>query len=646
MRLLRIAVGLVATLGLAARAGIGPAAAQEQPAQIMKVSDLRPGMRGHGLSALEGTAVHRFDVEVLGVLRGWSPQGQVVLIRMSSPLLDQTGTVAGMSGSPVYVEGRLLGAVAYGFWWCKIPLAGVTPIEEMLVARDIDLAPAAPGAGSRKAQHRDALRAKSAALWDDLKRGHRLGRDAIGQALSEMTVPPAMRESHRWGWEDMPEAVRALLPGPQAATMVPLPVPLAVGGISSDHYRAMAPLLRTAGFFPVQAAAAAPGQPGGPRVEPGASVGAVLIAGDMDVSAMGTLTMVEGERVLAFGHPLLGSGDTDLPLAVGTAQAVVPSMLHSFRLSSADRIVGRLTQDRDSALVGRLGEESPMFPCTVNVKGAQQRTFRYRIAGYWRVAPFLTFYATALSAVRWEGEGERVTVRATSRISMKDRAEPLVLENSYATFSPMVPAFELVWMPLEALALNPFREVQFSGVDVDIQVDRGLRVAAIEAVRVGEREVRPGQTLRLWVTLKEFQGEQHVMKVELEVPRDAQPGTTADIVVCDAAGALAAEMSADPGFFQPRDFDALLAAIRHMPRSTHLYVHGTFLKRGLRYRGQALPQLPSSVTNILSFGTESGVVSPLAEDVKLSVQTPWVVQGIVLASVLVRDTRELGKLAY
>ena len=612
----------------------------------MKAADVRPGMRGYGLTTLEGSTLHRFDVEVLGVLRGWSPQGQVVLIRMSSPLVDQTGTVAGMSGSPVYIDGKLLGAVAYGFLFCKVPLAGVTPVEEMLVARDIDLAPARSDTGARKACWREALRARSSALWEDIRQGRRAGRESLARSLAEIVVPLAVERQAAWGWHDMPEPVRALLPGPQLATMISLPLPLAVGGIGAEDYRVMAPLLRTAGFFPVQAAAAAPAQAAELKIEPGMPVGAVLIDGDIDISAMGTLTLVEGNRVLAFGHPMLGSGDTDLPLAVGTVQAVVPSVEHSFRLSSADRIIGRLTQDRDSAIVGRLAEEAVMFPCTLNVKGAQERTFRYRIAGYWQLAPFLTFYATALSAIRWEGEGEQVTVRATSRIWMKDTAEPLVLENSYATFSPVEPAFELVWAPLEALALNPFREVQFSGVEVDVRVEKGLRAARIEAVRVAEREVRPGQKLDLWVTLKEFQGEQHVMKVELQIPHDAQPGTMADIVVCDAMSTLAAEMSADPGFFQPRDFDALLAAIRRMPRSTHLYVHGALLKQGVRYRGEAMPQLPSSVTNILSFGTESGVTTPLTEDVKASVETPWVLQGLVSTSVLVKDFHEKGKLSY
>jgi len=375
-------------------------------------------------------------------------------------------------------------------------------------------------------------------------------------------------------------------------------------------------------------------------------IGAVWIDGDIDMSSLGTLTLVDGDRVVAFGHPMLGTGETDFPLAVGRVEAVVPSARQSFRLTSLGPVVGRLTQDRDSAIVGRLGASAPMFPCTVRVRGVRNRTFRYRIAGYWQMAPLLAYYATALSAARWEGESNLYTVQARVRIALKGLEEPVELQNVYAALSPAEPAFELVWAPLSVLTLNPFREVELSGLEVDLEVERGMRAATIEAVRCARRTVRPGERLELEVLLREFQGQEHLRKVELEVPEDARPGTTAQVMVCDALTSLTWQMSVDPDFFSPRDFDGLLRTIRRIPDGTRLYVHTSVLRKGLRYKGVAMPALPDSVINMLSQGTEAGLAAPLEQDVQASVETPWVLSGSQVVSVLIKRGGDTDSLSY
>jgi len=196
--------------------------------QIMKLSEVRAGMKGYGLTTFRGTKVERFDVEVLGVLRGWAPQGALVLVRMRSPVLDETGTVAGMSGSPVYLEGKLLGAVAYGFWFCKVPLAGVTPVEEMLVVNDIDLADRQADRRGRKALHRRVLRERARGLLEELKRGELATPVERERALSRMVAPCRPGRRPLWPASGLPEHVRSLLP--QEGALAPLPLPLAVSG--------------------------------------------------------------------------------------------------------------------------------------------------------------------------------------------------------------------------------------------------------------------------------------------------------------------------------------------------------------------------------------------------------------------------------
>jgi len=635
---------LAAFLALCCAAG--PARAGRTAPQIMRVSEVRAGMSGYGLTTFKGSEVERFEVEVLGVLEGWAPRGSVVLIRMTSPVLAETGTIAGMSGSPVYIDGKLLGAVAYGFYFCKVPIAGVTPVEEMIVARDIDLAAASAARGSRRASYRKTVRERSAAVLEGLRGGRLSSREALAEALGRMVVPLAPRGPRTWRAEELPGRVRDLLPAAGGATMAPLPIPLGVGGAGADRYGAMARLAALGGFVPVRAVSAGGEEAPPPRIEPGMPVGAIWISGDLDISSLGTLTMIDGDRVLAFGHSMLGTGESDFPLAAGSVEAVVPSAEHSFRLSAPGRVIGRLTQDRDSAIVGRLGEEAPMFPCTVRLAGVVDETFRYKIAAYWAMAPFLTFYATGLSAERWEGIENLFTVKATSRIRLEGRPEPIVLSNTYAAFTPMAPALELVWLPLEALMLNPFQEVLVADVEVDLEVQQGFRTARIEGLRVGRREVRPGEALELWVTLREFQGQEHVKRIELPVPEDARPGTDVSILVCDALTSLMAQMSADPGFFSPRDFEGLIASIQRLPSSTDLHVHASVVKQGVRYKGVAMPRLPASVTSMLTFGTETGLALPLLEDVSMSAPTPWVVEGLAEASVRILHPDEQESLSY
>jgi len=608
--------------------------------KIMPVSQVRAGMKGYGLTTLDRGQVERFEVEVLGVVKGWYPKVDVILIKMSGRLIDEAGVISGMSGSPVYIDDRLVGAVAYGWQFCQIPLAGVTPAEEMLRVEKLDREDKSSTDAKRKARLRDDLRQRTRELAQLLGRpeSDALSAEAVSRHVLRVAVSlPWQRTGCSWEADEMQRDVRASISGIPQSPLRPLPLPLSVTGLDGRSAEAVLPLLRQSGLFPVQASARTRSR--GPELPlaPGVPVGAVLIRGDMDISAMGTLTSVVGRRIVAFGHPMFGSGRIDLPLALGRVQAVVPSRMHSFRISSAGGIIGRITQDRQNAIVGRLGEASGMFPCKVNVRGVAQESYDFSIASYWELCPLLTLTAISESVARTEGMGNPCTLTAESEIRIKGYPKPLVLRNVYVSFLPEMPALQLAAFPLEALMFNEFKEVEVESVTFNLDVREGFQAVEIESLTLSHREVEPGQTLTLSVGLREFQGAEVLKRIDLKIPEDAQPGTRAEILVCDAMRSFGMRMGQDPGFFDPRDFDSLMESLSYVEQNTNLMVHASFLRRGLRYEGQPMPQLPPSALNMLQFSSEVGKVTPLVRDVRVAIQTPWVVQGAQRASIVIRE---------
>jgi len=238
---------------------------------------------------------------------------------------------------------------------------------------------------------------------------------------------------------------------------------------------------------------------------------------------------------------------------------------------------------------------------------------------------------------RWQGTSNLFTVKATSCIRLKGREEPIVLENLHVGYSPATPAFSQVWLPLGMLMFNPFQEVEITGLEVEHEVEEGLRAAWIESVRLGHQEVEPGGNVELFVRLREYRGEEHVRKIEIQVPPDAEPGSLAQILVTDSLVEMMMDFGYDPGLMDPKNLEDLIAVIERNPPNTHIFARASFLKRGVRYEGAAMPELPSSVFTMLSTEPELGVATPLIGDVKSNVETPWVIGGFQRVAVFVRE---------
>ncbi|MGD2174521.1 MAG: hypothetical protein PVJ27_03885, partial [Candidatus Brocadiaceae bacterium] len=421
------------------------------------------------------------------------------------------------------------------------------------------------------------------------------------------------------------QPVRWTLGNGTVAEFEPLPIPLNIGG-GPPGPGLMRSALAGGALMPVQAAAAGAAGSDEVKLAPGVPVGALLVSGDMEVSGMGTVTWVDGDRVAAFGHPLFGAGDVDLPLILGRAQTVVPSIYRSFRLSTAERVIGRIIQDRDSGVVGRLGETAPMFPCRVRVSGPVEEQYDYQVAGFWQTAPLFTFYAVAASSARWQGQGGRYTLEAKAEIALKDRPEPLVLRNVFVGRSALLPSFQLVDLPLSALLTNPFKEVEVESVDYGLNIREGFEAAVIESVTADRLRAEPGTEVTLLVTLRKWRGDEVTEEVGLSIPETARPGTDVEVLVCDAVTSTMVDARLDPGFFAPMSFEHLVDMLERIESNRNLVVRASFVEQGLRYAGEPLPTLPTSALNILQFGG-AGRVRQLISDQLEAVPTPYVLTG-------------------
>jgi len=613
-----------------------------EPAQtpIMPSSELQRGMEGYGLSTFAPGAPQKFSFKVLSVVQGWWPKGEIILIEMTGPVVDQARIISGMSGSPVYITDdgvdKLIGAVAYGWSFPKTGLAGVQPIEQMLKVAKIGRAERVKTATGAKAARRRAMRSRHEKLAGLLAAPRVTPEQTAGfdAKLLHMMAPaypavPALGKP--------PTSVAQILPR-DGGWMRPLPLPVAVGGRPVNLAAAL-----QAGRPPVMgAAAAAPRGVQGEPLRPGSPINVVYVAGDIDIAASGTVTWTRGDELLAFGHPDAQLGASNYPLAQGHVDAVVASVASSFRLASTGKIVGRLVQDRASGIWGRTDKPAPMFPLKVRVGGANPDVYNYQVAAWWPSAGWWTFLAAALSAMRLEGLGHPAMITADCAINVKGRKAPLKLRNTYFTYELYYPLYDLLESPLSALTANAFEEIEIEGVTVSIDIDRDVEFAVVETVVPQRTEPAPGEDLVLRVSLRHYRGERQMRgkltsrDVTLKIPADVRPGSRVRIVACSAGVSRQLDYSLDPGFYAPKDLDALIDVLGRMEPNRNLVLRADFTRAGLRYDGAAMPALPPSTMGVLLSGRTAVEKSPLIVDRKTSEATPWVLQGSAATSVRIK----------
>jgi hypothetical protein len=557
---------------------------------IIGLDEVRPGMVGIGRTVFEGNTIEEFKVHIIGVLKNVvGPSRSLVLARLEGGPLDKTGVIAGMSGSPVYINGRLLGAVSYQLGqFPKEPIAGITPLREMTDATAI----AAPNPGTRPvAMTWPPSPTELFAIWSrDLGRARSFGEDAPNAILSGNSGLTSV-----------------------ASMLRPISVPLVAAGFSADVLAPLTPALTERGFVPVSgpladqslanASATAPH-----TMRPGDAMGVALLTGDFMLGATGTVTYIDGDRIYGFGHPMYNLGPTQFPLTQADIHVVLPSLMTSTKLASFGGIVGTVQQDRATAVAGRLGAGPTMIPVsiTLNSDRTASRTFTFSMVRDHTFTPLLTYLTVANVLTSYErGAGPAsYTVKGTATI--REHGD-IAFEDIFAGDQPANAASAYVAGPLTFLMKNSTTPVDVEKVSLTIDATEQSRTARIERVWLDTDRPRAGRTANVKVLLRTHTGDELIKTVPIQIPINA--AGTLQLLVADA-NRLSVEdrRSARP---ESQEVAQLIRTFNRARRSNRLYVRLSSPDDGAVVNGEPLAALPPSVLAVLEADRNSGTYSPL-----------------------------------
>jgi hypothetical protein len=555
--------------------------------QHFPVAEIRPGMVAHGETVFAGSAREPFTARIIGVVENMvGPHRRLILARLEGGPLASTGVIAGMSGSPVFIDGRLVGAVAYSLGqFSKEPIAGITPIGEMIaLASQGSATPAPPSSGPVR------LPVDEGWLLDDLR--VRLGGSrAFADRAADVRVVAGRGTA-------------------EAAALRRIATPLSLTGYSERVAQRLGDVL---GAFGLRAIAGAGGglvdMPDQP-LSGGDAIGVNLVSGDFSIAATGTVTLVDGRRVFAFGHPLVGLGPVSLPMTRAYVHTVLPSLLDSFKITSPGPVIGTLDQDRSTAIAGMLGAGPSTIPVSVTLTSerAEPRRFAFEVAREQALTPTMAFFTVLQVLQSYEREigGSTVGVRGSVRVKGHGAFE---LNDMFAGETAAGSAVGYVATPLALLARTDIARVEVEGIDLHIAASERPRTLAIERVWLDSARVRAGDTVVARVALRPWRGAEVVRAVPIQVPANAKGALT--LVVADATRIAPYDTS---DLRQVTAFDTvpqLMRAFASLRRNTVMHVRLVDQEGGAQISGEALPSLPPSVMAVVEADRTGAGAAPL-----------------------------------
>ena len=570
--------------------GLATTAQSVTPASSLTPDQLRPGQHAVVKTVFQGSQVEEFEAEIVGVLPGGRTGGDLILARATSERVVKSGVALGMSGSPVYVDGKLVGALSSTWGFSREPLFGITPIGEMLEVLDH---PSRGAADATDGPTGVELGGTSTDVRFGAFRWAGYGSDTEDQTPGEapaVLAPPAAPPAS----------------GSEAGGLSRLALPLSCSGLHPAAFDRVRQWLEPFGLAAVRGGASRSGGPAPKDLEPGSAVAIEVLRGDLMLSAIGTLTYRDGDRVLLFGHPLFQSGDIRLPLATAEITTIVASQQISFKLGVRSREAGVVDQDRRTAVAGHLGGAPRMLPLSVEITGAAPRAQRFRFESIEdrALAPVLISIATLNSLLESGGTGANQTLRWTLRLHRKG-ASPLTLSDVLVGNSPSADLVEGIRSPLDFLFNNPYDRLHLDSASVAVTVEPGREQWTLRGARVLDAAVRPGGRVRIEGEVERWRGERELREFSLHVPEEVPDGRHT-LWLGGSAELARFEARHLPGRYRPTSLDDAWKRLSGMRSSDGLYAALFARAPELTSEGRDYPELPLSALSLLSNAQRAG----------------------------------------
>lgn len=591
---------------------------QAGPVEILKASEIRPGMKGVAWTVFEGSEPEPVPVEIVGLWKNANgPRQDMVIARLGGKAL-KTNVAGGMSGTPVYVDGKLIGAIAFRLSvFSPEAVCGITTIESMLEIHDFDT--------SRPTDARTPDRLPP-----------RAELQVPGEVLAQMAAAGALRG-----------------PFDQPLILTPIETPISFSGFHESVIREFSGFFRQLGLVPVQGGASgalrgSKPEPGWERaLQPGDAVAAVLVSGDMTVSSTGTVTYNDGKRILAFGHPFFNLGPVEMPMSRSEVLMVLPSQYQPTKVANASGIVGRIRQDRHSGVAGELGAEAQMIPVSIKVRSFEDLTtvrkekdLNFHVFVHQKWTPYLMMFTLFNSISGLNDFAEEATYRLSGQVELEGRRR-ISLATMQAPGELAVPAPMLLagwWADkFNRLFQNAVDVPKLRNVSVTIDLLPQRRVATIENAWAEKAEVHPGEEIPVKVFLRPYRGERVERSFRIRVP-EGLPHGDYRILLSDAE--TLNRLQAAAGLVNRyMDIDQTVSLI-NQERSNHkLYVSLVQGRPTLYADDKTMPSLPGSVLNVMQGSRQAGrpfVTSAETAQEQMSLPFDYVVSGSYSLKIAVR----------
>ena len=564
---------------------------------IMPLSEVKPGMVGIGRTVFQGTELQDFKVQIIGVLKNiQGPKRDLILARLEGGPLAETGVAAGMSGSPVYINGRLIGAVGYSIGsFPKEAIAGITPIEEMKDATQIT-----------------ARRAAQQARVELPITPERLA-SALRATYSQLAPFAAQNGAVRGlGISDAEASQLAMM-------LRPISTPLVLSGFEPEAFDLVSRMFRDVGFSPVASGA------GGGSLSPemraamagplreGDAVGVSLVSGDFEMGATGTITHIDGTRVYGFGHPFFNLGPSQLPMTRAYVHTMLPSLASSFKISTIGEVIGTMQQDRATAIAGTIGEMPKTVPMTVTLRSTRDgvttpRTFKFDVATDQTFTPLIAYVTLYNALTGYERQFGTATFALRGQATVKGHA-PVAFEDVFAGDAPALATATSIAGPLTMVLANDREPVTFEKLDFTIDASETPLSATIERVWVDDIKPRAGRTVPLKILTRSYRGEEKITTVAVAIPSNANGPLS--IMVSDGRQLNALEQRELRRSLQPQSVAQMIKLLNNTRRNNRIYVRLLTGAPGAVVNGEAMTALPPSVLSVLEGDRNGGSFSPI-----------------------------------